>query len=318
MKKIRIFLISMFITLTLTSCNGDIFSIDNDLGEEGRITKNKTFDVGDKDTKDNKDSKNEDGDKYIEETLNIINKKRQERDLSILETNDNLNGAANLRAREISGPDSFSSIRPDGRDWITVTEQFKIKYTQAAENIASGYKTPEELINNLSKKTGANEAIFNEEFNKVGIGLYRKTGIIYWELLFVNDETFKPIPKEEYAKEVLKLTNQERTKAGLSILHTNSPLRSAADQRSVEIVSLFEHIRPNGKSIYSVLDEHLIRYKTAGENIAYGQATPEDVVDGWMNSPGHRENILNNTFNKMGVGVYQHDGVIYWTQLFTD
>lgn len=55
-----------------------------------------------------------------------------------------------------------------------------------------------------------------------------------------------------------------------------------------------------------------------GENIAYGQRSPQEVVTAWMNSPGHRANILSNKFNKLGVGVHEVNGTIYWTQLFTN
>lgn len=121
-----------------------------------------------------------------------------------------------------------------------------------------------------------------------------------------------------YAQEVLRLVNVERAKAGLSALTTNTTLKSAADKRAQETSVSFSHTRPNGSKFSTVLQEYGISYRTAGENIAYGQRTPQDVVNAWMNSAGHRANILNSSFNKIGIGVYQKNGVIYWSQLFTN
>ena len=121
-----------------------------------------------------------------------------------------------------------------------------------------------------------------------------------------------------YASEVLRLVNIERAKAGLSALTTNQTLGSAANKRAKEIEVSFSHTRPSGAGFSTVLKEYGISFMAAGENIAYGQKTPQEVVTGWMNSPGHRANILNAKFNKIGIGVYQKDGVYYWTQLFTN
>ncbi|NLL00228.1 MAG: hypothetical protein GX271_06145 [Clostridiales bacterium] len=138
----------------------------------------------------------------------------------------------------------------------------------------------------------------------------------------------KPEPTEQpknnsgsnqgFAEEVLRLVNIERSKAGLSSLTTNATLKAAADKRAQETKVSFSHTRPNGSKFSTVLQEFGISYRTAGENIAYGQRSPQEVVNGWMNSPGHRANILNGSFGKIGIGVYQSGGVIYWTQLFTN
>lgn len=121
-----------------------------------------------------------------------------------------------------------------------------------------------------------------------------------------------------FAEEVLRLVNIERSKAGLSPLTTNATLKAAADKRAQETKTSFSHTRPNGSKFSTVLKEYGISYRTAGENIAYGQRSPQEVVNGWMNSPGHRANILNGSFGKIGIGVYQSGGVIYWSQLFTN
>jgi uncharacterized protein YkwD len=121
-----------------------------------------------------------------------------------------------------------------------------------------------------------------------------------------------------YANQVLNIVNQERAKAGLPALTTNKTLQAAANKRAQEIVQSFSHTRPDGSSCFTVLNDYGISYRSAGENIAYGQRTPAEVMNGWMNSPGHRANILKNGFGKVGIGVYKVNGVLYWTQEFTN
>lgn len=127
--------------------------------------------------------------------------------------------------------------------------------------------------------------------------------------------------QSDYISEVLRLVNEERSAYGIAPLSLNSSICSAADVRAKEIVTEFSHTRPNGSSCFTALSDANVSYKTCGENIAAGQKTPEQVVDAWMNSEGHRKNILNSSFNKIGIGYYNNDNTSYssyWVQLFTD
>lgn len=120
-----------------------------------------------------------------------------------------------------------------------------------------------------------------------------------------------------YAAQVAELVNQERAKQGLKALHVDEKVQSAASVRAKEIEQLFSHTRPSGKNFSSVLTENGIRFTGSGENIAWGQRTPQEVMKGWMNSSGHRANILNAKYTKIGVGYYVGaNGRQYWTQLF--
>ena len=112
--------------------------------------------------------------------------------------------------------------------------------------------------------------------------------------------------------EVLKLTNRERLKEGLDPLTCFSTLQKAADIRTVEIIEYFSHTRPNGSSCFTVAEELDLDYRAMGENIASGQTTPAWVVNAWMNSDGHRANILNSSFTHLGVGEQSNN----WVQLF--
>lgn len=124
---------------------------------------------------------------------------------------------------------------------------------------------------------------------------------------------------QSYIAQIVTLVNAERAKNGLSAVTYDSTLHSAAQVRAEEIVSSFSHTRPNGTYYSSVLKEFDVSYRRSGENIAWGQKTPEEVMTAWMNSSGHRANILNASYNKIGVGCnISPSGTIYWSQLFTD
>ena len=124
--------------------------------------------------------------------------------------------------------------------------------------------------------------------------------------------------ERSYAEQVVYLVNQERAKAGLPELNMQTDITAAANVRAKEIQQSFSHTRPNGSSFSSALKEQGISFIGSGENIAYGQKTPEQVMEGWMNSEGHRANILNGKYKNIGVGYDQDErGVNYWVQLFT-
>lgn len=119
-----------------------------------------------------------------------------------------------------------------------------------------------------------------------------------------------------YEKEVIRLVNVQRANYGLSPLAQDDGAQKVARVRAKEIVQSFSHTRPNGTSCFTAASEMGVSYRSAGENIAYGYQTPEQVVNGWMNSEGHRKNILSASFSKIGVGCYKSGGVNYWSQFF--
>lgn len=121
-----------------------------------------------------------------------------------------------------------------------------------------------------------------------------------------------------YTQQVVDLVNAERAKAGLAPLTIDANVEKAANVRANEIQTSFDHVRPNGGSFSTALKEQSVNFQGAGENIAWGQKTPEEVMNAWMNSAGHRANILNKNFTHIGVGNLQNSaGTQYWVQLFT-
>ena len=118
----------------------------------------------------------------------------------------------------------------------------------------------------------------------------------------------------DYANQVLSLVNSERAKQGLNALSMDDKLVDGANIRAAECTVSFSHTRPNGTSCFTAFEWQ----NTCGENIAYGQRTPQEVMNGWMNSQGHRENILKQGFKKIGIGCFvSQNGTIYWTQEFS-
>ena len=122
-----------------------------------------------------------------------------------------------------------------------------------------------------------------------------------------------------YQQQVLDLVNAERTKRGISALTLDSNLSNVATKKSQDMVNknYFDHTSPTYGSPFDMMKQFGISYRTAGENIAKGQKTPQEVVTAWMNSEGHRKNILNPNFTNLGVGIAKDSkGTTYWTQMF--
>jgi uncharacterized protein YkwD len=126
-----------------------------------------------------------------------------------------------------------------------------------------------------------------------------------------------PAAPGNVSNDVLVLVNAERAKAGLPALTTNSQLSQAAMIRARELPRLFSHTRPNGTTCFTVFSETGVKFSTAGENIAQGQRNAEGAMTSWMNSEGHRANILSRNFDAVGIGYYIDNGTPYWIQLFT-
>lgn len=120
------------------------------------------------------------------------------------------------------------------------------------------------------------------------------------------------------ASEVVRLTNSARTQNGYAALTEDSALSRAAAVRAREIASSFSHTRPSGSSFSSVLSENGVSYRRAGENIASGQKSASEVVNAWMNSSGHRANILSSSYSRIGTASVNVGGTLYWVQLFAD
>ena len=129
------------------------------------------------------------------------------------------------------------------------------------------------------------------------------------------------IPEEDaavtqYEQEVIRLVNEIRVQNGLSALTYNWELSRVARYKSQDMVDnrYFSHTSPTYGTPFQMIRSFGLSYRSAGENIAYGQRTAQAVVNAWMNSSGHRANILSSSYTQIGVG-YVANGH-YWTQMF--
>ena len=127
--------------------------------------------------------------------------------------------------------------------------------------------------------------------------------------------TETPLNTEKFIKEVIRLTNIERQKAGKNSVQENAALDKGAAVRAKECAIKYGHHRPNGE-IFSTAYYESGAGNILGENIAVGFLTPKGVVDGWVNSQGHYVTMIDSRATHMGAGCYKKDGVIYWVQIF--
>ena len=119
-----------------------------------------------------------------------------------------------------------------------------------------------------------------------------------------------------FEQQVLELTNQERAKNGVSALKLDVELSKVAREKSrdMQAKGYFDHNSPTYGSPFDMMKKFGVSYRTAGENIAMGQQSPQEVVTAWMNSEGHRKNILNANYTHIGIGHVAQGN--YWTQMF--
>ncbi|MGE7771859.1 CAP domain-containing protein [Viridibacillus arvi] len=172
-----------------------------------------------------------------------------------------------------------------------------------------------------STKFGANDLVKRGAFSQ-----YIYNGILYkkgkLKSPYKKEPVKKPEPKPEpvtFSEQVVNLVNVERKKVGVEPLKIDKRLEKTATLKSEDMRNLqyLSHTSPTYGSPFDMMHNYGISYYYAGENIAAGQISPKDVMNSWMNSPGHKANMLNSRFTHIGVGYanggpYKH----YWTQQF--
>ena len=142
----------------------------------------------------------------------------------------------------------------------------------------------------------------------------------YWRGWEESAEIFKPVVQyDDFESQVAALVNQERAKEGLPGLQLDSYISEVARIKAQDLRDrrYFNHQSPTYGSPFEMMETFGINYSYAGENIAKGQKSPQVVMDGWMGSPGHKDNILNKHYKEIGVGFVKDTGdTTYWVQLF--
>ena len=218
---------------------------------------------------------------------------------------DNEMGEADIEAVSKNTTAATKAVAEKSTEKLTTKQTTQLQTTRQADaNPSSKNNTNSNNSNNNSNKAttcnvnGNTNSDGNSNGNSQGTGQTTTT-------------------EDSYVDEVIRIVNEERAKQGLQPLKKNNDLCKVAGIRATETTSLFSHTRPNGESCFTILKEYNISYMTVGENIAAGQQTPTEVMNAWMNSQGHRENIMNSSFGQIGVGVVKGGSYgIYWVQMF--
>ena len=255
---------------------------------------------------------------YQNEFLRRVNNERAKAGLKPVQLGDSShNNAAQERAEELAV--SYSYVRPNGQRDFTVLAENGISDVSTGENYMAGCSTPDAAMDQWMATDFTRERILNADATTVSVGHY-EGGVYnnYWVLIFSYPENSHT---EDYRQEVLDLVNAQRAKYGLTALEMgDDDLTAAAQTRAEEIAVVNSHVRPDGSKCFTVLKDYGVTDTPTGENAAWGSVSPEEVVNAWMNSEGHRANILNPEARKMSVGYYYNSNSTWghqWIQIFT-
>lgn len=204
------------------------------------------------------------------------------------------------RDKEENKPTINDIINSDKNDSI-VSEELKLPDKEDSDNQGNNLEQDNSSKNENSENVVTNGSITIDKIEKPE-----------------ESDNNQKVPEKSMAELVTELVNKERTANNLPELILDTRLTACAEIRAEELIDVFEHTRPDGTLCFTILDENNINYMACAENIAMGQKTPEDVMNSWMNSTGHRNNILNSRYGKIGVGYFRLGNNTYWVQLFTD
>ncbi|MFJ5774132.1 CAP domain-containing protein [Streptomyces sp. NPDC093094] len=209
----------------------------------------------------------------------------------------------------------------EGRDGVSVYQRLTrtgYAYTSVGEHLVSGPRTAEEFLAYCLRTEGARQTLLDSAFTQAGLGRAGGPGDeTYWTALWARPLTPGDAARTE--AEVVSLTNGERAAAGLPPLAPDPALTRAARAHSADMVArdFYAHTAPDGSRPWDRAAAAGSAHRSVGENIACGQRSAAEVVTGWMNSPGHRANILKPGFTHMGIGFAGGGRAgTYWTQLF--
>ncbi|GAA2293590.1 CAP domain-containing protein [Streptomyces atrovirens] len=190
-------------------------------------------------------------------------------------------------------------------------------YLTVGEHLVSGPLTVDRFVDHCLRHEAARRTVCDPSFTHAAVGSREGAGDLYWTALWASPLT--PDGLNRTAGEVIDLTNRERARAGLPPLSHDPLLTAAAQAHSADMVArdFYSHTAPDGGEPWDRAAAAGSARRTVGENIACGQRSAAEVVRGWMNSPGHRANILKAGFTHIGVGFAGGGRAgTYWTQLF--
>lgn len=230
-----------------------------------------------------------------------------------------LSGAARAHAAVMAGQRRLGAEGADGVSVFQRVTAAGYRYIRIDQHLVSGPRTPGEFVEYCLSGERTREALYDPALTEAGVGqaVDSRSGDVYWTALWACPFTSDGLVRT--AAEVVALTNAERTAAGLRPLADDRRLASAAQAYSADMAAraFYAHTSPEGLEPWDRAAAAGATHRGIGENIACGQRSPREVVRGWMNSPGHRANILKPDFTHIGIG-FAGGGPAgtYWTQLF--
>ncbi|RPF30717.1 CAP domain-containing protein [Streptomyces sp. TLI_185] len=251
--------------------------------------------------------------------LGLVNSARAEAGSPPVALDARLTSAARAHADVMA---SAGCLGIEGRDGPSVYQRVTAAgytYLTVGEHLVSGPRTPAEFVRHCLSEEQSGRTLCDPAYLHAGLAYARdgRSGATYWTALWARPLT--PGDLARTAAEVVDLTNGERAGAGLPPLATDPLLTTAAQAHSADMVArvFYSHTSPDGSRPWDRAAAAGARRHSIGENIACGQRSPAEVVDGWMNSPGHRANILKPDFTHIGIGFAGGGPAgMYWTQLF--
>ncbi|MEU4165298.1 CAP domain-containing protein [Streptomyces sp. NPDC026665] len=230
-----------------------------------------------------------------------------------------LTDAARSHAGAMAASGRLAAEAPDGVFVHQRVISAGYAYLTVGEHLVSGPRTPREFVEYCLSAAPSRRTLCDPAFSDAGLAHVpdARTGDLYWTALWAVP--FTPAGLDRTAREVVPLTNAERASAGLPPLTADVKLTVAAQAHSADMVArdFYAHTSPEGGRPWDRAAAAGSAHRAIGENIACGQRSPAEVVQGWMDSPGHRANILKRDFTHLGIGLAGGGRAgTYWTQLF--
>ncbi|MFC3572280.1 CAP domain-containing protein [Streptomyces yaanensis] len=251
--------------------------------------------------------------------LNLVNAARARAGSPPVSLDARLAAAAQAHAADMAARGALATESADGTSVYERITAGGSPYLTVGEHLVSGPRTPAEFVEYCLSDERSRRTLCEPAFTRAGVAHVagHRSRDVYWTALWTRP--FSPAGLVRTADEVIALTNAERAAAGLPPLAGDPLLAAAAQAHSADMVAraFYAHTSPDGREPWDRAAAAGSRHRTVGENIACGQRSPAEVVRGWMDSPGHRANILKPAFTHMGVGFAGGGRAgTYWTQLF--
>lgn len=249
--------------------------------------------------------------------LALVNAARSRHGVPPVTLDPRLTRAAEAHAAAMAAHGALGPESPDGTSLFHRIAAGGYAPLTVAEHLVSGPRTPDEFVDYCLSGEERRGPFRDPAVTHVGIGRASGAGDVFWTAVWARP--FTPDGLRRLASEVIALTNAERAAARLAPLVPDPRLTAAAQAHSDDMVArdFYAHTSPEGRQPWDRAATAGAAHRGIGENIACGQRGPAEVVRGWMNSPGHRANILKPDFTHIGVGYATGSRAgTYWTQVF--